>query len=90
MHEERCTRMCEGMSKVFISNSKVSKEAMSLSSIYDPAKIWSLIVADIIGSLKKIQVVYLRHNRPFLQEFSEAETIPDKSAKSVAQFLCSV
>ena len=57
-----------------------------------PAKIWSLVGIDIIGPLQettsgnKCIIAITDH----FSKWSEAAAIPDKSAKSVAQFLSSV
>ena len=78
--------------KCFVSNPKVSKEAPSLNPIPVPAKTWSLVGIDIIGPLQETTSgnKYIVAITDHFSKWSEAAAIPDKSVRSVAQFLYSV
>ena len=78
--------------KCFISNPKVSKEAPSLNPIPVQAKIWSLVGIYIIGPLQETTIgnKYIVAITDYFSKWSEAAALPDKRAKSVAQFLYSV
>ncbi|KAG7165828.1 pol Retrovirus-related Pol polyprotein from transposon-like 9, partial [Homarus americanus] len=70
----------------------VQEYVKSLNPIPVPAKIWSLVGIDIIGPLQETTSgnKYIVAITDHFSKWSEAAAIPDKSAKSVAQFLYSV
>lgn len=83
---------CKACTKCFAANPKVSKDGPPLNSIPVPSKVWSLVGIDLIGPLQesshgnKYVVAITDH----FSKWTEAAGIPDKSAKSVAEFLYTV
>ncbi len=78
--------------KCFVLTPKISKGAPPLSSIPVPGKVWSLVGIDMIGPLQETSNgnKYIVAATDHFSKWTEAAAVPDKSAKSVANFLYSI
>ncbi|KAI6649016.1 hypothetical protein LOD99_6899 [Oopsacas minuta] len=80
---------CKQCIKCFEVNPKLKMDRPPLSSIRVPSQVWSLVGIDLIGPLQESTSgnKYIVAISDHFSKWSEASAIPDKTSKSVADFL---